>query len=318
MAHTLYNSNLTMSPKPSLKNRKAKAASILLAAYRILSTPREEKAEKLIAILAPYRSTIRKIGESTNHLTVLDQYLLTIKLESFLTKVEPHLGNYDDLTEQHINDLFAQTETIPPPNPEFEDGTEQLRTWLYVALTKLAKQPAREANLLKKRAKQALLEISDSQKQVRTKRIAATSSGISVALWTVILLYLILGLPQFLSFLPSGGSRDFRWVAFLIALIVSFLASLSRRKAGLNIKEMLGTILALELVLLISICYMSGLTPLDWISASFIWKWFLYLQYYLSLPWIAGSLIALYLFPDTDFLDDTSESKTAMTTHEQR
>lgn len=89
-----------MSPKPSLKNRKAKATSILLAVYRILSTPREEKAAKLIAILSPYKSAIRKIGESTSHFTVLDQYLLTIKLESLLTKVEPHLGNYDALEDK--------------------------------------------------------------------------------------------------------------------------------------------------------------------------------------------------------------------------
>lgn len=139
--------------------------------------------------------------------------------------------------------------------------------------------------------------------QVRTKNVGAASAGISITLWLIVVVYLFIDislpdiLPSSYSFVQRSDTRDYLSGAIFVVALVCIGAFASRIRLQLNAREMLATILGVELVLFISICFMTGILPTNITSLIFVGKWFAYLQIFLLFPWIGVFLMTHFVRP---------------------
>ena len=208
---------MSMGPNLSFEDRKRRAASLLYAAYRSLTDGNAE----LKTALGPISSALKLLSESVSRQpTDADQNLLTVKLEPLLAKVEPFLAEYELSSESAIDQL-AQAETEPPSKTQLDPLEVKLQLYLLTIFRNLTRQPSAETGVFRKGWKRLAVEFKDPTKRARKKRVGVSSSGMSLTLWIIVVLYLIFGMPSGLSMLPSGGSRDFFWAAVAVALLVS-------------------------------------------------------------------------------------------------
>lgn len=284
---------MNTEPVLSFEDRKKRAASLLYALYKALTDGNAE----LLASLATINSILKRLSLSiSDRSTETDQNLLTVKLEPVLAKVEPFLGEREPITESLIDQL-EQAETEPPSKVQFDPIRAKLRLYILTILKQLTRQPSPERSVLRNGWKRLAVEFKDPAKSARKSRVGAAGSGMSLGLWILVLLYLAFGMPAGLSMLPSGGSRDFFWAAVVVALLLGLTIATLTRRTLLHIREMLWALAFIELVLLGSIWFMTGMDLFDQINLLHILTWFLYLQAFILVPWIGSWALIHWFWP---------------------
>lgn len=236
----------------------------------------------------------------------------------FVAKIEPFLVKLGQLaeaktkqpTEEQIKQLIARLKQLAAIKsdqltesvlePVIEDLIEITKGEPLIAETppsSSGQAAPTEPGKLRDGWQRLTEEFKDQTKPARKKRVGVASSGMGLTLWIIVGLYLIFGMPGWLNMLPSGGSRDFFWAAVAVALLVGATAFFLTKRTLLRVREMLWTLGLVELVLLGSIWFMTGLNPFDQINLFFILTWFLYMQIFILVPWIGSWALTHWFGP---------------------
>lgn len=284
-----------MNPHLTFKNRKRRAVALLYGAHQFL----DDRNEELHLGLIPLSPLIESLSKSLNAApTEADQNLLIIKLDPILAILEQVIS-LDTLPSHSDIDQYAQDNRELTIDDQLSPSTATLQSHLLAILKNLKTTPSKDPTILHNGWKRLVVEFKDPTLRARRKRVGAVGSGISLTLWIIVLLYLTFGMPAWLRYLPTTGSRDFFWAAIFVGLLVGLTTSFIAKRSLLHFREILWTLCVVEGALLGSVWFMTGLNPLHQINLKYILIWFLYMQIFILLPWIGSWALVHWFWPPT-------------------